>query len=261
MPQALRHPDIMRIAQAEGLVTVERLAAHFGVTLQTIRRDLADLAKTGALERVHGGAVLPSGVSNIEYEERRRQNAGAKRRIAHACARLIPNDASVFLDIGTTAEAVARALLRHRNLLVVTNNMHVAEILNGNDDCELVVTGGRLRRADKGLVGPLAVRTIENFHFDYAVLGCSALTETGDMMDFDMDEVQVSQALLGHAREVILVGDASKSQRNAPVRIGSLKDVARFVTDRPIEADLSLRCTQWLTNVVVADRLPKGVPT
>ena len=109
MSQTIRHPEIIEIARRDGKVTVEDLSAHFGVTLQTIRRDLTDLAEAGRLERVHGGAVLPSGTSNIGYDERRQLNAEAKDAIGAACARAIPNKCSVFLNIGTTTEAVAWA--------------------------------------------------------------------------------------------------------------------------------------------------------
>ncbi|HDR27905.1 DeoR family transcriptional regulator, partial [Rhodovulum sp.] len=90
MSQTIRHPEILEIARREGKVTVEGLAEHFGVTLQTIRRDLSNLAEAGRLERVHGGAILPSGTTNIGYEERRSLNQGAKRAIARACAARVP---------------------------------------------------------------------------------------------------------------------------------------------------------------------------
>lgn len=160
MSQTFRHPEILEIARRDGKVTVDGLATHFGVTLQTIRRDLTDLAEAGRLERVHGGAVLPSGTRNIGYEERRTLNPGAKAAIARACAARIPDNCSLFLNIGTSTEAVAQELLHHDNLMVVTNNMNVANILVANPNCEIVVTGGHLRRADGGLVGTLATDTI-----------------------------------------------------------------------------------------------------
>lgn len=123
MSQTIRHPEILEMARREGKVTVDGLAAFFGVTLQTIRRDLTDLADSGQLERVHGGAVLPSGTTNIGYEERRVLNPGSKAAIARACAEQIPDNISLFLNIGTSTEAVAHALHGHRNLMVVTNNM------------------------------------------------------------------------------------------------------------------------------------------
>jgi len=253
MSHAFRHRDILEIARKNGKVTVEGLAQHFGVTLQTIRRDLSDLAEEGRLERVHGGAMLPSSTSNIGYEQRRVLNAKAKAAMAKSCANRIPNNISLFLNIGTSTEAVARELRNHRNLLVVTNNMNVANILLANPDCEIVVAGGTLRRADNGLVGNITARTIENFKFDYAILGCSAMDEDGDLLDFDIQEVLVGQTLLKRSREVFLVADHSKFQRNAPVRIGSLQDIDRFFTDYPLPQALMDRCAGWGTEVSVTD--------
>jgi DeoR family glycerol-3-phosphate regulon repressor len=251
MSQTFRQPDILEIARIEGKVMVEDLAERFNVTVQTIRRDLTELANAGKLERVHGGAILPSGVTNIVYEERRRLHEDAKQSIARTCAAAIPDSASVFLDIGTTTEAVAQALLDHSNLMVVTNNMNVANILLANPDCEIVVAGGTLRRADNGLVGNITARTIENFKFDYAILGCSAMDEDGDLLDFDIQEVLVGQTLLKRSRGVFLVADHSKFQRNAPVRIGSLQDIDRFFTDCPLPPALMDRCAGWGTDVSV----------
>lgn len=230
---------------------VEDLAERFDVTVQTIRRDLTELANAGKLERVHGGAILPSGVTNIIYDERRRLNEDAKQAIARACAAAIADSSSVFLDIGTTTEAVAHELLDHSNLMVVTNNMNVANILLANKTCEIVVAGGSLRRSDNGLVGNLTARTIENFKFDTAILGCSALDEDGDLLDFDIQEVVVGQTLLKRSREVFLVADHSKFQRSAPVRIGSLRDIDRIFTDLPLPGALAESCRSWGTDMVV----------
>ena len=251
MSQTFRHPEILEIARREGRVTVERLADYFSVTHQTIRRDLTDLADLGLLERVHGGAILPSGTSNIEYEDRRALNESGKVAIARACAGHIAPDSSVFLNIGTTTEAVARELLRHKNLLVVTNNMNVANILVANKDCQIMLTGGSLRRTDGGLVGNMTAQSIRQFKFDLAVIGCSALDADGDMLDFDFQEVCVSQAILAQSRSAFLVADASKFQRTAPARIGSMSEVDAFFTDAPPPATLVERCRGWETEVVV----------
>ena len=251
MSQTFRHPEILEIARREGKVTVDGLAAHFGVTLQTIRRDLTDLADAGRLERVHGGAVLPSGTANIGYEERRYLHSDAKRAMALACAAEIPNNISLFLNIGTSTEAVAEALLHHENLLVITNNMNVANILVSNPRCEIIVTGGQLRRVDGGLVGNLAAETIRQFKFDLAVIGCSALDREGDLLDFDIQEVSVSQAILRQSRRTFLVADQSKLTRSAPARIASLSDIDTFFTDKPLPADLASACEGWGTKTVI----------
>lgn len=252
MTQNMRHPEILAIARRDGAVNVEALAAHFGVTLQTIRRDLADLDTAGQLTRVHGGAVLPAGTTNIGYEERRGLHGDAKDTIARAAAARIPGGISLFLNIGTSTEAVARALMAHEGLMVVTNNMNVAAILSETDAHKVIVTGGTLRRSDGGLVGKLATDTIRQFRFDLAVVGCSALHDSGDLLDFDIEEVGVSQAILQQSRQTMLVADASKFTRSAPVRIGSLAEIDTMITDRSLPCDLAQRCEDWGTEVVLA---------
>lgn len=250
MALTIRKRDIIDVARREGMVSVEDLVARLDVSAQTIRRDLAELADEGRLERVHGGAVLPSNTTNIAYLERQELNQGAKAAIAQECARRIPNNSSVFLNIGTTTEAVAMALAEHTGMLVVTNNLNIATKFSHNDRIEVIVTGGTLRKADGGLVGTLARQTVSQFRFDYAVIGCSALHPDGDILDFDTREVGVSQAALERTETVIVAADGAKFTRKAPVKIASLFDVATFVTDLEVPSDLVDRCRVSGTSIV-----------
>ncbi|MES2145196.1 MAG: DeoR/GlpR family DNA-binding transcription regulator, partial [Pseudomonadota bacterium] len=218
MTLSFRQTEILDIARAEGRVVVEDLAQRFSVTLQTIRRDLTDLADAGHLDRVHGGAMPRTGVTNLGYEQRRRMNEGAKSAIARACADAIPGNSSIILNLGTTTEAVAHALLHHNSITVVTNNMNVANILAANPSCEIMVAGGALRRSDGGLVGELTTQFFEQFKVDLAVIGASALDRDGDLLDYDLAEVRVSKAIIRQARKTYLVCDASKLARSAPAR-------------------------------------------
>lgn len=252
MPQSIRQSEILQIARQTGKVTVEGLVERFSVAAQTIRRDLSELDAAGRLQRVHGGAVLPSGTANIGYEERRALHHAEKRAIAAACAADIPEGSSVFLNIGTSTEAVAEALLHHQGLMVVTNNMNVANILAANPDCEVIVAGGQLRRSDGGLVGTLTNAAISHFKVDLAVIGCSALDEDGDLLDFDIQEVSVSQTIIRQSRKVALVADSSKFRRTAPGRIASLAEIDSFYTNAPLPVFLTRRCNEWGTRVVVA---------
>lgn len=260
LAQRFRLDDLMQMAREEGRIVAEDAAARLGVTVQTIRRDLLKLAETGRLTRVHGGAVLPSGTANIGYDDRRGLLSAEKAAIAAACAAAIPDNAAIFMNIGTTTEAVARALLGHKNILVVTNNMNVANILVANPDCEIVVAGGQLRRTDGGLVGALANRIVEQFKFDFAVIGCSAIDADGDLLDFDIMEVGVSQTALTRTRKTLLVADHSKFARSAPARIASLADIDSFFTDAPLAPALSAKCRTWKTDVVVAGAGEAGKP-
>lgn len=231
---------------------MDDLARRFNVTHQTIRRDLSDLADAGQLDRVHGGAVPRTGMTNIGYEERRRMHDAAKTAIAEACAAEIPDNSSVILNLGTTTEAVARALLGHRNLTVITNNMNVANILLANPGCEIIVAGGTLRRSDGGLVGDLTSQFFEQFKVDIAVIGASAVDMDGDLLDFDLAEVRVSKAILRQSRKRFLVSDSSKFLRSAPVKVASLADLDMFFTDSAIPADLAARCLDWQTEVRIS---------
>ncbi len=252
MSEVLRHREILARARAEGRVSVPGLARQLGVTVQTVRRDLRSLTGAGLLHRIHGGAVLPSGTRNIGYSDRTDLNTPGKRLIGTAAAAHIPNGASIYMDIGTTTEAVAHALLSHDGLLVVTNNINVANILIGNPDAEIILAGGVLRRSDGGLVGEATADFVRQFKVDTAVVGASAIDQDGDVLDFDFREVQVVQTVLGLARRKILVADSSKLSRSAPVRIGSLRQFDLWITDRRPGPDLMHACAEWRTEVLVA---------
>jgi len=254
---SLRKNDILSLIRSEGKVTVEELAGQFGVTVQTVRRDLNELEIEGRISRVHGGATVRSGLTNIEYDERRNWNADAKTAIARRVVQDIPDNVSLFMNIGTTTEAVARELLDHAGVTVVTNNMNVANIMAGNPGCEIIVSGGILRRSDGGLVGDLTTQMIEQFKVDIAVIGASALDDDGDMLDFDLREVRVSKSIIRHARRVFLVTDASKFERSAPVRIASLSEIDAVYIDRALPGDLAARCREWGTAVhIIGSEMP-----
>jgi len=230
-PLSPRQADILGIAKHEGRVDVESLAASFQVTPQTIRKDLNELCEAQELQRVHGGAVYASSTANIGYLQRRVLASESKRRIGAAAARLIPSNASLILNIGTTTEQVAHALKSHEGLMVVTNNLNVAMILYDARSVEVVVAGGIMRKSDGGIVDSAAVDFIRQFKSDFAIVGTSAIDEDGWMLDFDYREVRVAQTILRQARKRILVADSMKFSRPAPVKIGHLSEVDVFVTD------------------------------
>lgn len=227
-----RKHEILDMARKLGRVNVDDLAEQFQVTTQTIRKDINDLCARRLLTRIHGGAVVSSGVQNLAYDARRSINHEEKEAIGRAAAQLIPNGASLFINIGTTTEEVAGFLTGHEGLLVITNNLNVAMLLYRYPMIDVVVAGGPVRRADGAIIGQSPGDFIQQFKVDYAIIGASAIDEEGSLLDFDLREVRVSRAIIDNARQVILVADQMKFQRTAPVRIGHLSDVDFFVTDR-----------------------------
>ena len=249
MVNNLRSPEIIKLANQTSIVRVEELAEYFNVSLQTIRKDLNKLCSDGQLERVHGGAIIPSHIENIEYEQRKKINLLGKQAIGRECAKKIPNDICLFMGIGTSTETAAKLLLEHKNLLIVTNNLNIANVLKNNARSEVVITGGNLRKSDGALIGQPALETIKNFKFDLAILGCSALDSEGNMLDFDTQEILVNQSIISQADKTYLLADHTKFMRKAPVKIAPLSIIDCFLTDNKLEPELLEKCRSWNTEV------------
>ena len=232
-----RQRSILKQVREQGFVAIEELARTFDVTPQTVRRDINALCSKGVLRRYHGGAGLPSSVENVAYSTRRVLNLKAKQRIAELVAKHIPNDASLFITLGTTTEEAARALHRHSGLRVITNNLQVAAMLSSNASFEVMVAGGVVRSRDAGITGEAAIDFFRNFKVDIALMGISSIEMDGTLFDFDFREVRVLRTIMENARNTWLMADHSKYGRNALVRVGSISEVDALFTDRrPPEA-------------------------
>jgi DeoR family transcriptional regulator, glycerol-3-phosphate regulon repressor len=232
-PSALqRKKAILALVRSQGFLSIEALAKHFSVTSQTIRRDVNELAKTGFLRRYHGGAGLPSSVENLGYQARKMFCSSGKVRIARTLAKHIPDEASLFIDIGTTAEEVARALCDHKALRIITNNLNAACILSEKNDFEVFVTGGIVRSGDRGITGEAAIDFINQFNVDFAIISISGIDAEGALLDFDYSEVRVGQAIIARARKILLAADHTKFGRDAMVRICNISDVDALFTDQ-----------------------------
>lgn len=233
-----RQLAMLQAVREHGSLKTEALAEQFNTTLQTVRRDVQRLTDAGVLERFHGGVRAPDSSSrNTAYTERQRSHADAKQRIARTVAAAIPPGSSLFMNIGTTVEAVASELLHHQGLRVVTNNLHVARTLSANPQCEVVVAGGTVRHEDLGVVGEAALSFIEQFKVDIGLIGISGIDTDGTLRDFDMREVMVARAIARQSRQVWLVADASKFGRPAMIEMAPLKVVHTLFTDTPPEPD------------------------
>ena len=251
--QDQRRDRILDLARRQGFVSIEALAQRFEVTPQTIRRDINALCDSAHLQRYHGGAGLPSSVENLAYTARQVLCLEEKQRIARAAARQIPDQASLFINIGTTTEEVAKQLLDHNGLRIITNNLNVASILSGNPEFEVIVAGGLVRSRDRGIVGEAAIDMIRQFLVDYAIIGISGIADDGTLLDFDYREVRVAQAIIANAREVFLVADHTKFGRKPLVRLGQMSQIDALFTDKPPPPDLARTMQQAEVSLYVAN--------
>lgn len=233
-----RQTEILEAVKLSGHAAIEDLATQFDVTLQTIRRDVSRLEGIGLLDRFHGGVRVPmSTTENIAYRQRQSLNAKAKAILAQDVACRIPNHCSIMINLGTTMEAVAKALLQHKGLQVITNNLNVANILSDNPDCEVMISPGLVRHRDKGITGEATVHFMSQFKVDIGLVGISGIEMDGSLRDYDFKEVQVSRSILQQSRETWMVADSSKFGRHAMVELAKWSEIDRFFTDQPVPVE------------------------
>jgi DeoR family glycerol-3-phosphate regulon repressor len=254
-----RQRDIVQCAKQYGFVTIEALAERLGVTTQTIRRDINDLCKQGILSRFHGGAAFRSSITNLPYKARRDSLSREKILIAEKIAAEIQDGSSVFIDIGTTAEAVAVQLMPKRNMRIITNNLNVVDILGNCEGMEIIVCGGTVRMTDRALLGAATADFIRQFCLDYAILGVVAISRSGDILDFSLEEEPVTKAILGCAQHTYVVADHSKFGRVAMVKVGHVSQATAVVTDTLPEKGDWLRClTDQGARIIIASNPPES---
>jgi len=207
------------------------MAESVGVSTQTIRRDVIFLNDQNLLQRYHGGAGIPAGKDRLSYTHRQVRLAEEKQWIGNAVAAEIPSGATLFVDIGTTMEAVARALVSHQGLTVITNHMSVASILSENTDFDIILTGGMIRKRDRALTGEATSDFLQKFRVGYAVFGIGAIDGDGHMLDYDYREVHVSQAAMGISKRKFAAADHSKFNGDAMMRFAHVSEIDAFFTD------------------------------
>ena len=240
-----RHEAIERILADDGRVSVVDLARRFDVTTETVRRDLDQLESTGALRRVHGGAVSIDRPSTTEpaLSERIHRHAPAKAAIAHRALGALVDDfqGSVFIDAGTTTAAVATALaprLSAAPIDVVTHALPIAGSLALTPQASLTVIGGRVRGLTAAAVGADTVQSIGRLRPDVAFLGANGVSAGFGISTPDPEEAAVKTSIVRAARKVVVVADAEKLGRELLVSFARLDDVDVLVTDAEPDARL-----------------------
>lgn len=225
-----RQAHIAEIVRGQGNAKVDDLAQQFGVSAQTIRKDINAMCENGLLRRVHGGVEL-AGVNADHYELRRILNLSAKRKIGQAAAQLISDDVTLAVSIGTTPELAVACLGQHRGLRVYSNNLHVAMTAHRFDDAQVTIPGGRLRDSEADIVGPSAVDFFESYRFDVGLFGVAAVDAEGALLDLSEEDVHSREAISRNAGTRILVLDSTKFERNAHARSGHITELDHVVCD------------------------------
>jgi len=249
-----RQQQILELISAEQFVSVEFLTQHFDVAAQTVRRDITQLCDLGLARRHHGGAGQLPSAENLSFGNRRVINAAAKQSIAQRIAAEIPDNASIALGIGTTIEAVAKALLNKKGLKIITNNLNVASIFYQSSDAQVLVSGGRLRPLDQDLVGDQVVSFFNSYYVDFAIISVGALDQQRGLMDFDTDNVAITQSILNNCSKKILAVDDSKWNKKAFASVATFAAIDKFYTDQLPGSDICQSLEKEKVQMIVCDQ-------
>jgi DeoR/GlpR family transcriptional regulator of sugar metabolism len=226
-----RKRRILELVAEAGGVSVGDLARQFGTSQMTIRRDLAELVRTGHLSRTHGGAApVAAGVIKFSFQGRQHLRVPEKRAIADVVARMIRPGLVVSLDTGTTTLAVARMISATPGLTVLTSSLAIASVLYASREIELVLLGGSVRRTSPDLIGTITEENLRRFRVNLAVLGADAISPDGTFAS-DAGICRICRAMALNADRVVVAADSSKFAQTAFAQCLALKDIDLLVTD------------------------------
>ena len=228
------------------------LAEALGVSEETIRRTVKALAKSGLLQRVHGGVYLTNKDALSPFAARLGKHAEEKSRIATQAAAMIPNGSSVFLDVGSTTAFVAERLKDHRDLTVITNALTPAQALVGRNGNRVYLVGGELREVEAGAFGISTVSYVNQFHIDTAVLSVDGIDASSGFLLAGAAEADLARAVVARAKRRIVVADYSKFGQPAPFVACPAESIDVLVTDKAPRQVFDKRLAEWEIELVVA---------
>jgi DeoR family transcriptional regulator, fructose operon transcriptional repressor len=250
-----RHKVIIRELEIKSKIGVVELASKLKVTPETIRKDLSVLEKNKKLRRIHGGAIHCVQLGKEPHFEKKVWNFNnQKQMIGEVASTFIMDGDIIALDVGTTTVHIARSLKNVKNVTIVTNSLVVAEIVNYRlenhlFDGQVIVLGGKSNPHQRSISGPITNHLLEKFHFDKAFISCGGINQKG-IYDFDIDEASASSIMINRAKQVFVVADSSKMNKNVLFEISSFSSIDYLITDTdmPVEwsKDARLGHVNWI---------------
>lgn len=231
MLQEERHKQILEELENNNIVRIAQLSKNLGVTRQTIRRDLAELEKTGLIKKVHGGAILNK--TNVEpsYSIRNNTNIQEKEIIAKKAVEFVDEGDAIFLDIGTTTLMMAKRLKKRNKLTVITNFLLIALELANSPGIKVIMSGGELRGEELSLSGPISNKSVENIFLDKSFIGVGGLSIEGGFTDYHLDESEFRRMMIKHSKKSYALADHSKMNVTAIFKSADIHEIDVLITD------------------------------
>ena len=228
-----RQSQVLEFLETRERVSVAELARQFSVSDMTVRRDLESLEQSGAISRVHGGAVRAQSRSyEPPFSGRTASRTDAKRKIAAAAVSLLRNGETLILDAGTTTLEIARALRGHSELRVLAMSLHIANVLLDQPQITLMMCGGVVRPGELSLTGSLAERAFLDFSFDTYFVSAGGIDFDMGVTEYNAEDAAVKRAAFANARRRIAVADGSKIGATAFARVCAIDTLDMIITDQ-----------------------------
>lgn len=234
-----RQAKIAEIVAQQGRMSVEALSAHFGVSAETIRRDLGELAESGTVQKVHGGVKPLKLHLEGSFQERMAEDTAGKRIIARKLLGLVEPGDTIFIDTGSTTLICAEELSVLERLTVITNSVRIAQVFaSAGNGASVYLLGGAFNADNGQTIGPIAIEQIASFHADHAILTVAAIDHEVGATDSNFDEARIAQAMAEHSRHVYVVASGAKFGRRAAFGVCPLSKIDVIVSDSNVTTDM-----------------------
>lgn len=248
-----RRDRILALLAEHGELSASDLSGQLGVSVQTIRTDLRGLDEAALVQRRNGVARIRQQAENIAYSPRLSASRLEKQRIAQRVQGLVSDGDRIALGTGTTVVHCARLLANRQNLFVVTNSMHAVIALQHAPGARVEMAGGQVRLRDLDFVSATSWQFFDSFRVDTAIFSCGGVSENGDVLDFNSDEIAVRKAIAACAKKTVLVADSAKFGRDLPCRSGSVSDYDVFVSAASLSETLQEKCDHANCRILPAE--------
>lgn len=233
MTPATRQAKIADIIRQQKRATVNELAELLNISRETIRRDLTALAKSGKVQKFHGGASIGSTFEEGPFSERMGENVGAKTKIAATASQIISPGETILIDTGSTSVFFAEKLAEIPNLTVITNSSEIARIISSfSNNSTVYLLGGQYSSCNRQTVGNLVVSQIQLFRAHHAILTIGAIDGQTGIMDYSIEEAQIAQAMIAQAGSLTVIADSSKFDRIASFKVCGLEQVNCLISEK-----------------------------
>lgn len=245
-----RQNKILSLLKVKNKLLVNDLCEEFNVSPATIRNDLNQLEKSGLLKRTHGGAMLCMKImTEPTLSQKNNSNSEQKQRIAEYAARFVENGDTIAIDTGTTTYSFAQLLSNKHNLTVITTDIHIATLLEDFMGVSVVLAGGKLRKGFSCTTGAITNSLLASFNVDKLFLATNAVSYAGSLCTPDIEQAQVKKSLIKMGKEVFLLCDSSKFDRQSFVEFGTLDEVDNIITDSNLPPEILSRIQSKNINI------------